>query len=174
MKAVTNILLALVFLSINAFSQDIDDIKFAKKINQLRSGLGLSELQWDATLDSVAQAWVNEMLEAFNEYTDAEIKSNYSNDMHFIHINFDQRVKSVRSVKQKMFEGKFISEIAIMGIKDSFFDDTANDSFNGWMRSKPHYKAMIKDRVRSFGFAHFNDKKNGRSLYLCVFSGPSK
>jgi len=170
MKAALNIFFALVFFSINAFSQDIDDIKFMKKINHLRNDLGLNDLQWNATLDSAAQAWANEMLDAFRAYDNDEIERKYSEDMLFIHINFDKRVKSLRRSNKGVFSGKFVSEIAVLTTENSFLNNISNEAFNGWKSSKPHYNEMVSQDTRSFGFSYFEDRNTGRALYICVFS----
>lgn len=173
MNTLIKIFFIFVVFSANAFSQDAIDAKFMKRINGHRSALGLNQLKWDPTLDSIADVWVRQMIESFDAYTDDEIEKKYDDDMFFIHINFKERVKSVRNGNQVAFKGRFISEIAILTI-DSPFQDIPNDSFKEWAKSKPHYREMTSVDGDAFGFAYFEDMKSGRSLYVCVFSGTSK
>ncbi len=113
------------------------------------------------------------MLEAFDNYSNEEIDFEYSNDMTFIHINFDQRVKNLRMNSGVSFKGKFISEIAVLSV-DDFYKNKVEESFRAWKNSRFHYLAMIRESAESFGFTYIEDKKRNRGLYICLISGKSK
>jgi uncharacterized protein YkwD len=167
MKDLAKIFLILIVLSVNAFSQDSNDVRLVKRINDLRFKFGIKQLQWDSKLDSIAQSWAKQMLSALNEYTLSEISYNFSKQgTDFLHIDFDERTSKAKKFHKNM---EFFEENVVLYV-NSAPKNIVNSVFNDWKNSESHYEALIDKDAEIFGFGYTEDKETGRYLYILVLS----
>lgn len=158
-------LIALFALSISAFAQDSNDVKFMEKINQLRRGKGLDALTYNKKLDSLAASWAKYIGDNLDKLSDKEIQEAHKKDMMWFHMDVELRMLFAKRVKGLNFvvmaENLALSSHALP-------EDYVDQSFALWMNSPPHYRAMINNDFTRFGYAA-RSYKNGRVIYITVF-----
>jgi len=161
------IMILVLFLNIVCvFSQDSNNIRFQKEINDLRISKGLDTLIYDEKLFYFAKKWSKDIMKKLNRYTDSQIDFNHNKNNMFLHIDGDSRL----DVALKINEIISIGENLNLAVDISHPIRVVESSFRRWKYSKSHLELMLDSVKTNFAFCYVYDSKRKRLLSILVMS----
>lgn len=161
------IMILLMFLNVNfLLSQDSNNLKFLRKVNDLRISKGLDTLVYDESLFSLSKNWGKYIVNKLSRFSEDQLSNNHSNDPMFLHVNYNSRFDKILKRKDIQAVGENLVLIMDKDINVEWIDY----AFNSWKNSSSHYELMVDSRNTNFALTSVHDTKKQRILYILIIT----
>jgi len=173
------LIIIFILLTNVGYGQDEFNSELIKRMNDLRTSIGVQKLSYNPLLDSLAQAWSQYILDSLDQYSMQEIVEMYTVDHGCLHVDFNKRILETNAIPNSRIEkfGKFklyepiIDENLIISENYVFNPETLiKKCYNGWLNSRGHFKNMIEEIYNACGFSYAYSSEKNRYAFLVVFA----